>query len=71
MTRKRISPEINALSTLVFGSVLTLLIVINVRSIRQERAEERRLHDPAPRRGRLRIRIARRGRRGPKKEVSV
>lgn len=44
MTRKRISPEINALSTLVFGSVLTLLIVINVRSIRQERAEERRLH---------------------------
>ena len=43
MTRKRISPEINALSTLVFGSVLTLLIIVNVRSIRQERAEEKRL----------------------------
>ena len=37
MTRKRISPEINALSTLLFVVVLTLLAVVNIRSARQER----------------------------------
>lgn len=31
MTRKRVSPEINALSTLLFGAILVLLLVINVR----------------------------------------
>ena len=31
MTRKRVSPEINALSTLLFGTILVLLIVINFR----------------------------------------
>lgn len=31
MTRKRISPEINALSTVIFGVVLVLLIIINLR----------------------------------------
>jgi len=36
MTRRRISPEINALSTILFLTVLTLLIVINVREARQE-----------------------------------
>jgi spermidine/putrescine transport system permease protein len=36
MTRRRISPEINALSTILFLTVLVLLIVINVREIRQE-----------------------------------
>jgi len=36
MTRRRVSPEINALSTLLFLSVLILLIVINVRGARQE-----------------------------------
>ena len=38
MTRKRISPEINALSTILFLTVLALLIVINVRETRQEEA---------------------------------
>lgn len=38
MTKKRISPEINALSTLLFFIVLLLLIVINVRQAHQERA---------------------------------
>lgn len=38
MTRKRISPEINALSTLMFVVVLTLLAVVNIRSMRQEKA---------------------------------
>ena len=31
MTRKRISPEINALSTLLFAVVMILLLVINIR----------------------------------------
>lgn len=34
MTKRRISPKINALSALMFVIVLTLLIVINVRQIR-------------------------------------
>ncbi|MBQ1351797.1 MAG: ABC transporter permease [Oscillospiraceae bacterium] len=42
MTRKRISPEINAVSTLMFLFVLILLIIINVRQIRQERQERNR-----------------------------
>ena len=36
MTRRRITPEINALSTILFLTVLILLIVINVRAARQE-----------------------------------
>ena len=36
MTRKRVSPKINAISTLLFVSVLILLIIINIREIRQE-----------------------------------
>lgn len=38
MTRKRISPEINALSTILFTSVLLLLVIVNVRQYRQEKA---------------------------------
>ena len=37
MTRKRVSPEINAVSTLLFATVLTLLVIINIREIRQEK----------------------------------
>lgn len=36
MTRKRVTPEINAVSSLLFITVLFLLIVLNVREIRQE-----------------------------------
>ena len=36
MTRKRVSPEINALSTILFLTVLILLVIINVREMRQE-----------------------------------
>lgn len=32
MTRKRVSPEINALSTCLFGIIIVLLLVINVRT---------------------------------------
>lgn len=34
MTKKPVTPEINALSTLMFGSVLVLLIIVNVRQAR-------------------------------------
>lgn len=40
MTRKRISPEINALSTLLFAAVLLLLLIINLRQSREKRLEE-------------------------------
>lgn len=45
MTKKKVTPEINAISTLLFVTVLVLLAVINVREARQERklaAEQRR-----------------------------
>lgn len=42
MARKRISPEINALSTLLFVSVLLLLVIINIRQFRQEKAKARK-----------------------------
>lgn len=38
MTRRRISPEINALSTLLFAVVLILLVIVNSREARQEKA---------------------------------
>ena len=36
MTKKRISPKINALSTILFVTVLLLLIVINVRQMKED-----------------------------------
>ncbi len=44
MTRKRVSPEINALSTVLFAAVMALLIVVNVRTAkaRGQAKEERR-----------------------------
>ena len=36
MTRRRVSPQINALSTIMFLSVLALLIVINIRQMKQK-----------------------------------
>ena len=38
MVRRRVSPEINALSTLMFVAVLAFLIIINLRQARQEAA---------------------------------
>ena len=37
MTRKRISPEINALSTLMFAAVLLLLVIINIRQKKDDK----------------------------------
>ncbi len=35
MTKKPMTPEINALSTLMFGTVMLLLIIVNLRQIRE------------------------------------
>ena len=50
MTRRRVSPEINALSTILFLSVLTLLLIINFREGKQERAASPRRVQGAARR---------------------
>ena len=42
MVRRRVSPEINALSTLMFVAVLVLLIVINLRQGHQDAKEAKR-----------------------------
>ncbi len=42
MTRKKVSPEINALSTLLFVVVFVLLVVINIRSSRQEKKDRKK-----------------------------
>ena len=39
MTKKRVSPEVNAISTLLFLTVLVLLVIVNVR---EAKAEERK-----------------------------
>lgn len=46
MTKKRVSPEINAISTLLFFTVLLLLVIINLREARMEQMEQRRRHMP-------------------------
>lgn len=43
MTRKRISPEINAVSTLLFVTVLLLLAIVNIREMQQENARKKAL----------------------------
>ncbi len=42
MTKRRITPEVNAVSTLLFVSVLVLLVISNLREIQQERRPARR-----------------------------
>ena len=42
MAKKRVSPEINALSTLMFLVVVALMVLVNLRQARQERLEKRR-----------------------------
>ena len=37
MTRRRVTPEINALSTILFVTVLALLLIVNIRSSVQEK----------------------------------
>ena len=42
MTKRKVTPEINAISTLLFGTVLLLLVVTNIREARQEQLAQRR-----------------------------
>ncbi len=42
MTKKPVTPEINALSTLMFGTVLVLLIVVNARQVRDAKNQKER-----------------------------
>ena len=42
MTKKPITPEINALSTLMFGSVLLLLLIVNICQVRDLRKQKER-----------------------------
>ena len=39
MTKKRVTPEVNAISTLLFLSVLVLLVLSNIKEVRQEARE--------------------------------
>ena len=48
MTKKRITPEVNAVSTLLFLSVLVLLVAKNIREVRLERrAEQQEIREPS------------------------
>jgi spermidine/putrescine transport system permease protein len=42
MTKKPVTPEVNALSTLMFGTVLILLIIVNVRQVRDLKKQKAR-----------------------------
>lgn len=42
MTKKPMTPEINALSTLMFGTVMLLLVIVNLRQIRESTAKKQR-----------------------------
>ena len=42
MVRRRVSPEINALSTIIFIVVLTVLIIVNVNDARREKQQRRK-----------------------------
>ncbi|HIT25983.1 MAG TPA: ABC transporter permease [Candidatus Enterenecus avicola] len=44
MTKKGVTPEINAVSTILFVVVLVLLIIVNVREIRAEKAAAKRVY---------------------------
>ena len=51
MTKRRITPEVNAVSTLLFVSVLVLLVISNLRELQQERRpvrRKKRLHIAVP-----------------------
>ena len=41
MTRRKVSPEINALSTLLFAVVLSVLLLMNIKDIKKPKKKER------------------------------
>ncbi len=42
MTRRKVSPQVNALSAILFVVVLTVLLIVNIHDIRKHRKEVRR-----------------------------
>ncbi len=42
MTKKPVTPEVNALSTLMFGAVLVLLVIVNIRQVRDLKKQKER-----------------------------
>ncbi len=42
MTRKKVSPEINALSAIIFVVVLIVLVIVNIHGARQEKQQQKR-----------------------------
>ena len=48
MARKKVTPEINAVSTLLFVVVLLLLVAVNLREARQAKTEARRKYRTMP-----------------------
>lgn len=44
MTKKGVTPEINAVSTILFVVVLALLVIVNVREVRAEKAAAKRVY---------------------------
>lgn len=42
MTRRKVSPEVNALSAIIFVVVLTVLLIVNILDIRKHKKEARR-----------------------------
>jgi spermidine/putrescine transport system permease protein len=48
MARRKISPEINAISTLLFISVLLMMAILNIREVHEERQEKKRRLALAP-----------------------
>jgi len=45
MTRKRISPEINALSTLLFGTIIVLLLIVNFRQSKDKKMKDNMIEE--------------------------
>lgn len=45
MTRKRVSPEINALSTLLFAAIMLLLLIVNTRQSKDKKQAEEALEE--------------------------
>ena len=58
MTKKRVTPEINAVSTLLFLSVLALLVISNVKEARQEARDRRGIIRKPTAIDRLRLKLA-------------
>ena len=42
MTRRKVSPEINALSAIIFVSIVTLLLIVNIRANRVQNGKEKK-----------------------------